>query len=250
MKRTRRKADGGLSFEDKLGAMDEAAAVFSLLAGAAGDLARGGESAAAASVLDSCRGTVARLASVAKANPDAPGPLAELGRVAAAFEVLCEMPRTCQREEGLARESAADLVAECRMREKQSRHFLLFEYERERMRAECSAEVAEVQVELAKVKGDKANYRKWKRRAKSDREAVSVLDMARLLSSGQTMDAAAAGMGVSLRTAERLARLARARGILGRRKPGRRKAVSLVGGAAGAIAVENAGRGLWEEEDS
>jgi hypothetical protein len=107
--------------------------------------------------------------------------------------------------------------------------------------ARWAAELAAVRAELAAVKGDKAAFRKWKREEKADRKAVRALDVARLLGkAGWTVEQAAEEMGVSASTVERLAREARAAGILKKRTAGRRGSGRLVTGEAGRIVVDNA----------
>lgn len=104
--------------------------------------------------------------------------------------------------------------------------------------------------ETAKVKGSKAAFRNWKRAAKSERNGVRVLGVRNLLGgAGWTVEQVAKEAGVSVRTVARLARQARALGVLEKRTPGRRKSVDTMKGGRGGesdIALKDA-EGAAEE---
>lgn len=254
----RAKARGGkgtarkAAFEKELGVLQEVEHAYSWLAEGAENVARG-ESANVALDPGAWIWHLAELAAEFSAKhpsrwrrtptpfPDPCGGLGEAGRKLVHLD--------SRRGEETARAEAARLAAEWRRMQGATgalHHSILI---MEQLRAEGAAEVAGVRAKLAKVKGDKAAERKWKRKQKSEREAVRALEVSRLLKAGWTVQQVADKIGLSVATVERAAKLARAWNVLKERTPGRRKDAMnhLDKGAAASRAIDNATGQAWDD---
>lgn len=257
MKRAKAKGGKGTArkaaFEKELGVLQEVEHAYSWLAEGAENVARG-ESANVALEPGAWIWHLAELAAEFSAKhpsrwrrtptpfPDPCGGLGEAGRMLVHLD--------SRRGEETARAEAARLAAEWQRMQGATgalHHGILI---MEQLRAEGAAEVAGVWAKLAKVKGDKEAERKWKRKQKSEREAVRVLEVAQLLgTAGWTVEEVADKMGLSVATVERAAKLARERGLLAKRAPGRRMDAMgrLDKGAAASRAIDNATGQAWDD---
>lgn len=186
-----------------------------------------------------------------------PAPVPEDAEAAKKYMLAALEWRVEERRDGrwpdardLRRAAADELAADCRtfgaVAEARAEGILA----EETLRGCWRLELAEVKAKLANVKGDRAGYRQWKRKAKTEREAVRALEVAQLLgTAGWTVEEVADKMGLSVATVERAAKLARERGLLAKRAPGRRMDAMgrLDKGAAASRAIDNATGQAWDD---
>lgn len=133
---------------------------------------------------------------------------------------LEELPRELARWRGIAKKDCATLPVE----------IMLATAELERKIADSlwAGKVAALEAELAKVKGNKAGYRKWKRKEKADVKGARLLEVYSLVyRGGMSVPQVAALMGVTSRSVERwLAELRKRMGPAAHPlTPGRRRSV-------------------------
>lgn len=218
MKKRAKNAGGEERLEDfaaRLDMLDAAASVCARLCEASRDLMAGGDSKKALAVLAELKPTISEIREYAKDNPTAPRPMVILHRAAAGLAKVCKMPRTNHQEERTLREYAVECMIVFRAMGQKVRAFLHYE-------CEVGAGVA-TRKELRKVRGTKAAFAQWKKKEKTERENVKVLEVARLVAvAGLTDPQVAKELNVSVSTIERLTREARKHKYLGKRNAGRR----------------------------
>lgn len=191
---------------------------------------------------DLVSGSIVRLAERATAfaarNPVPPLQPNPLARLAVEVAHLRELESASVEER---KERATWLAAKCREESSLSAMRLDWLLERRQSEAKAAARESTLRAKLGKVKGDKKAFRKWKRKAREDREKARFLDLyGRIYRAGMTVEEAAEKMGISKRTAEGLLAKARKEGFPGftALPRGRRKNVEV----AGNVGIEEAER--------